>query len=429
MPISASAYRCSCVLTLVALLLTGPSIVVGQDPRNPLADDANLAPSRLEHLRQLGVANWHAKGLRGKGLKVAVLDSGFHQYKTQLGKSLPDKVITRSFRTDGNLEAKESQHGILCAEIVHTLAPDAEILLANWEPCQPASFLEAVRWAIESGARIISCSIIMPTWSDGEGGGPIHTELRKLVGDGSKRGDVLFFASAGNTADRHWCGIFTETGRGWHDWGKGIDNHLLPWSENTVSVEMCTSQDADLELVVENLASERVEGRCRLFQGEHRTAVVRFVPKPTGRYAVRIRAVGKATSERFHLYVLGANLRQSLSAGSISFPGDGPEVVTLGAVEADERRAGYSSCGPNSAQLKPDLTALVPFVSAFRERPFSGTSAAAPQAAGLAAILWAKRPQGTACEIRDFLVKASRDLGPRGHDWETGHGLLRLPNP
>jgi hypothetical protein len=25
------------------------------------------------------------------------------------------------------------------------------------------------------------------------------------------------------------------------------------------------------------------------------------------------------------------------------------------------------------------------------------------------------------------LQHAARDLGPVGHDWETGHGLIRLP--
>src|SRR6266542_176992 len=83
------------------------------------------------------------------------------------------EATVRSFRNDGNLEARDSQHGILCAEVLHALAPEAELLLANWEPDRPDRFLDAVRWAKEQGAKIISCSLIMPSWSDGEGGGAV----------------------------------------------------------------------------------------------------------------------------------------------------------------------------------------------------------------------------------------------------------------
>ena len=66
-------------------------------------------------------------------------------------------MLVRSFRADQNLEARDSQHGVLCAEVIHALAPQARLLLANWEPDDPNSFLSAVRWAREEGASIISC--------------------------------------------------------------------------------------------------------------------------------------------------------------------------------------------------------------------------------------------------------------------------------
>src|SRR5262245_40813347 len=121
-------------------------------------------PQRAHHLERLGVDRWHATGQRGGGLKVAVLDSGFAGYRDRLGKALPRRVTVRSFRSDGNLEAKDSQHGILCGEVIHALAPEADLLFANWEPQHPDQFLDAVRWAIEEGAHVLSCSIIMPTW-------------------------------------------------------------------------------------------------------------------------------------------------------------------------------------------------------------------------------------------------------------------------
>src|SRR5581483_9747219 len=115
-----------------------------------------------------------------------------------LGKALPAKVSVHSFRKDGNLEARDSQHGILCGEVIHTLAPDAELLFANWDPDSCDGFLEAARWARRQGARVISCSLIMPSWSDGEGGGRVNAELAAILGPGTALVDLLFFACAGN---------------------------------------------------------------------------------------------------------------------------------------------------------------------------------------------------------------------------------------
>src|SRR4029077_4601873 len=142
-----------------------------------------------KQLSQLGLDVWHKAGYRGKGTKVAVLDSGFRGYRDHLGKALPEHVLVRSFRADGNLEAKDSQHGILCGEVIHTLAPEAELLFANWEADDGDAFLEAVQWAHDRGGLVISCSVIMPSWRDGEGGGPAHERLARILGPGTGRDD------------------------------------------------------------------------------------------------------------------------------------------------------------------------------------------------------------------------------------------------
>ena len=98
-----------------------------------------------------------------------------------------------------------------------------------------------------------------------------------------------------------------------------------------------------------------------------------------------------------------------------------------GAVDADGRRAPYSSCGPNSRRPKPDLVAVVPFPSQARAQPFTGTSAAAPQAAALAALLWSAAPRWTALQVRTTLIHSAHDLLSPGHDCETGYGMIALP--
>jgi hypothetical protein len=394
------------------------------------------ADTPQEEIRQsalrLGVVDWHQSGHRGKGVKIAVLDSGFRGYRRALGKVMPRDVTVKSFRKDGNLEARDSQHGILCAEVIHHLAPEAEILLANWEPENPEQFLEAVRWARRQGAQLISCSIIMPTWSDGEGGGPIHKELSALLGDGTKKGAGLLFASAGNTALRHWSGSFAPGKDGWHQWVKGRkENAIRPLTEDRVSVELTGPGKSCYEMTIRDTTADRdIESIRTTARGGGFAAAVRFLPREGHRYSVRLRQVSADSNKesgRFHLTILNGKLSQTSKSGSIPFPGDGPEVIAVGAVDAKGRRQSYSSCGPNGSCPKPDLSAVVPFASLWRpEQPFAGTSAAAPQATALAALIWGKHPALTANEVRKLLEKSATATG-KGHCSESGHGMLKLP--
>jgi subtilisin family serine protease len=419
---------------LFCLVLLGPACA----PRTPSTvsveqthdSAAPEAPTleRRQHLASLGALKWHADGKRGRGVKVAVLDSGFRNYRQFLGKGLPAQVKTRSFRKDQNLEARDSQHGILCAEVLHAIAPDAEMLLVNWDPDSPQAFLDAIRWATAEGATVLTCSLIMPSWSDGEGGGEVHRALAQILGD-----RVLFFASAGNTAQRHWCGNYTPAQAGWHQWRDGVvENELKPWGGERVAVELYGPTQGAFELAIHHSDTGDLLGKSVLRVDSTKTcgrAVVRFEPEKGKTYQIRVRSLdgANARTEAFHLVALGAALEIGTTRGSIPFPGDGAEVLAIGAVDLEGRRASYSSCGPNSRAPKPDFVATVPFPSMCRQRAFTGTSAAAPQAAALAAILWSSRPLATGPEIVQALRDEACDLGPAGHDHETGFGLIRLP--
>jgi hypothetical protein len=382
-----------------------------------------------KHLVRVGADFWQAAGFRGQGVKVAVLDTGFRGYRAQLGKVLPAHVAVHSFRADGNLEARDSQHGILCGEIVHALAPDAELLFANWEVERPDQFLAAVRWAHSQGARVISCSVVMPSLSDGEGGGAVHRELARLLGPGGNPGDVLCFASAGNTTDRHWGGRFHDGGGGFNEWQPGHkDNGLTPWGKDQVSVELYEQPGTDYELAVYDGTTGTEVGHAATGhnQGDRNSAVVRFLPQGDHAYRVRVRWV-QGQAGVFHVTTMWASLEDTTPQSSVCFPADGPEVVAMGAVDEDGHRQWYSACGPNSARPKPDLVAKVPFPTLMRERPFAGTSAAAPQGAALAALWWSRHPGWSADQVRTALRASARDLETPGPDSQTGFGLVRLP--
>jgi len=420
--------------------ISGSSRATGSEEATP---ETLVPPSpdssallRAHHLARLGVDRWHAAGYRGQGIKMAILDSGFRGYRAFLGSALPERIVTHSFRNDGDLEARASQHGILCAEVLHALAPDAELLLANWEADAPDRFLEALRWAKDQGANVVTCSLIMPSWSDGEGGGEVNTAVAQIVGQGQHGGDMLCFASAGNTAQRHWSGPLRCGRDGFHEWLPGErDNRLMPWGNDRVSVELYGSPGARYELSIHDATTGTEIGSSTVHcmgsaQASESCAVVRFQPQPRHPYHVRVHCAhppGPDVASAFHLVVLGGYLDVTSARGSISCPADGPGVLAVGAVDAGGRRLFYSSCGPNSRQPKPDFVAEVPFPSLWRPQPFAGTSAAAPQAAGLAALWWSRHPDWTAGQVSQAMRQTARDLGPPGHDWETGYGLVVLP--
>jgi Subtilase family len=411
-------------LVLLLLAAGGAAADWGSEPLPPTGPVLD----RPTHLALLGVDRWHAAGFRGKGIRVAVLDSGFRGYREHLGQALPERITVCSFRRDGDLEAKDSRHGILCGEVVHAIAPEAELLFANWEPDEPETFLSAVRWARQQGAQLITCSVIMPGWSDGQGGGGVHANLSRIMGDGTRPGDALGFAAAGNVAERHWSGAFHDDRRHFHQWEPGrTDNLLVPWGSLPVSVELTHPATAAYRVWVLDAADRSAVGQtCRLPANGVGGCAVRFQPAVGHRYVIRVEQVAGSMGE-LRLVVLGGALELHSAKGSVVFPADGSSMLAVGAVDRAGRRQTYSGCGGGSSlALKPDCVAPAPFATAIRSVPFSGTSAAAPQAAGLAALLWSKHPHWTAAQVREALRKSCVDVGEPGPDFDTGYGLIHL---
>jgi len=116
-----------------------------------------------------------------------------------------------------------------------------------------------------------------------------------------------------------------------------------------------------------------------------------------------------------------------------------PALVAVGAVDlqpdwradpADPNSiASYSSQGPtNDGRVKPDVSSYAGFDSTVFGT-FSGTSAAAPTAAGFAALLLgaglATPGAGLAALVKHFAT----DLGATGPDSVYGSGLTHLPDP
>ncbi len=104
-----------------------------------------------------------------------------------------------------------------------------------------------------------------------------------------------------------------------------------------------------------------------------------------------------------------------------------PDVITVAAVTVDHRRLGYSSQGPGGlVRRKPDLAAYSHFRGSEVYPADSGTSAACPVAAGVAAALRQRLhpDKVTPYRLKAVLQRAADDIDGDGWDFDLGYGVI-----
>ena len=85
-------------------------------------------------------------------------------------------------------------------------------------------------------------------------------------------------------------------------------------------------------------------------------------------------------------------------------------------------RAGYSNFGPDLTMMAATDSPAV--TKQGNVRNFTGTSAANPNMAAIASLVWAALPTATAGDIRQILIDTATDLTVAGRDDQTGAGLV-----
>ena len=383
-------------------------------------------------------------GVDGSGVVVGVLDVGFKNAEALIGSELPAEISATPFVLD-NLDEFESPHGTACAEIIHDIAPGAELYLAAFEDL--VSWGEQLDQLMGARVDIISHSIGFDNLFPPDGNHIIAQTVDRITASG-----ILFVTAAGNEAEKYYQGTWQDID--WDGFLEFGDQRLFaapitvtPYQTTTVSLRWddpfgASEHDYDLFVVKPGftsnwdisednpdiVASSRdvqagVQDPLELlsFESEEELlyAIVRHDP-----------ASPLNSSQKFYLWAsnnVSANL--ATPAGTLTLPGDARGALSVGAVALDSLEVqSFSSRGPTAdGRVKPDLVApdQVSTVS-FGIRRFTGTSASTPHVAGVAALVLSANPFMDVASLRDALEAAADPLGQQTKNNDIGLGLIDL---
>lgn len=145
--------------------------MTGQVPVRP-AWARDTSAVRLDGVPSLGELSpeWAWGGSTGRGVRVALIDSGVEHDHPLLGEAVASErgamvVLDRSGQPAlvSGAHGDAYGHGTACASVVHAIAPEATIVsvrvLGERNSGRAAQFLGGLAWAIEQGFEVINLSL------------------------------------------------------------------------------------------------------------------------------------------------------------------------------------------------------------------------------------------------------------------------------
>lgn len=108
---------------------------------------------------------------------------------------------------------------------------------------------------------------------------------------------------------------------------------------------------------------------------------------------------------------------------AVKYPAAYPTVLAIGGSTRQDRVEPRSNTGPEVDLVAPWDVFTTSLGGGYAAQ--GGTSMAAPQVAGVAALLWSRDPNLKPYQIRQHLRRTANDIEAKGWDKLSGYGLLR----
>jgi hypothetical protein len=405
-------------------------------------------------------------GITGAGSKVGVLsDSVDHLAESQATGELGVVTVLANQAGTGTGE------GTAMLEIIHDLAPGAELFFATAYG-GAAHYAQNIRdLRFKYGCDVIVDDVHYNDESPFQDG-VIAQAVIDVTADGA-----MYFGTARNAGNKNdgtsgtWEGDFQDSGQSAtippfvksgkiHSFGAATFNTLttngssyradLFWTDplgfstndydlyilnstGTAVVSASTSSQTGQQDPYESVNRVRIGERVVvvLYSG-----ISRFLHLDTGRGCLSVNTAGRTRGhpcvpEAFSVAAVsaaGASPTSVFVGGSKhkveKFSSDGPRRVFFNPDGSSISVGNFSSTG-GTVRQKPDVTAAnrgKTSVPGFET--FPGTSAAAPHAAAIAALLKSYNPSLTPAEIRTALTSTALDIESPGVDRDAGYGIV-----
>jgi hypothetical protein len=417
----------------------------------------------------------------GSGVKVGVICPGVRGWETSKASGDLPASFSINNVSGFNASISASVEGTAMMEIIHDIAPDAELYCAV--PNNYQDYIDATNWLVSQGVKVIVSDIDYDAFDVEHPNGVLpyrgRSALSQHVTNLIQTNDISFIASSGNYATSHFRGTFNPDANGFHRFNYadnfrtfsvgGLENFAvyLSWEEPA------GGSQTDLELIVAdnntwNFTAANIPSTTQAWMGGAISGTVQNATTPGDpfekvgiyrnsftipavyRFAVWDREHGKrpTSNVEFEVFVVTRpvdNVIGTVPAESnLRIPVDAVGVVVVGAATGvpsanpgDYRNESYSSQGPtNDGRLKPDLVAPDAVSTAIgnatdsRFSPFKGTSAAAPHVAGVVALMLEAAPNLKPDVIADVLRDTARYVNayqPTPNNI-VGYGMVFIPD-
>jgi len=378
-----------------------------------------------------GANDMQLLGNDGSGIKIGVIDLQFSDYLTSIAiGELPANTVITDYTGNGT---DGGSHGTNVAEIVHDMAPGAQLYLAKIN--SDLQLEAAVNDMIAAGVKVINHSVSWFGAAFYDGTGPLCD-----ITNTAESAGILWVNAAGNSRNKHYLGIFSDAdGDRRHEFKPGQNYNtislnagqavtlILNWDAYPV-----TSTDYDMYLYDGNpdaggspvawSTNTQGNGNGRSVPYE----AIGYSALASGTYYIVVEKKSASTaSVPLTLFSIGPSLGVVTTASSLTQPADCASVLAVAATNLSDSPEEFSSEGPTTdGRHKPEISAPDGVVTSTSN--FAGTSAASPHAAGAAALVVAAHPGFTTTQMRSELTATAQDVLPTGFDYRAGYGRISL---